>query len=58
MGIVGNRVNVNDNLTLRKDTHKPMVHLTVKQTDFLYKFFIPFLDKLTFVSKKRKDYLE
>jgi hypothetical protein len=31
-----------------------MVHLTVKQTDFLYKFFIPFLDKLTFVSKKEK----
>lgn len=36
--------------------HRPMVHLTINQTDFLTNVVIPFFDNLIWLSKKEKDY--
>ena len=57
-GLIISRCGVNDFLKLKSNTHKPMSSLSTTQVDFFYKFFIPFLDKLTFLSKKKKDYLD
>ena len=57
-GILISKAGVNDYLKLRSKTHRPLTCLSISQTDFFYKFFIPFLDKLVFLSKKKKDYLD
>nr|YP_010836058.1 hypothetical protein QLP54_mgp08 [Phyllosticta yuccae]WGC90073.1 hypothetical protein [Phyllosticta yuccae] len=36
--------------------HRPMVHLTINQTDFLTNVLIPFFDNFIWLSKKEKDY--
>jgi len=35
---------------------KPLIGLTVKNTNVLVNYFIPYLDKLTFITKKSKDF--
>ena len=57
-GIIISRGGVNDYLKLTSKTHKPLTCLAIYDICFFYKFFIPFLDKLVFLSKKKYDYLD
>ena len=57
-GVIVSRGGVYDYLRLRSETHKPLTCLSISDTCFCYKFFIPFLDKLVFLSKKKYDYLD
>jgi len=39
-----------------RSNSKPLVGITVKNTNVLVNYFIPYLDKLTFITKKSKDF--
>ena len=45
----------------KKDVYKnskPFVYLTLSRFDYILNVFIPFLDSLTFISKKGLDYID
>ena len=45
----------------KKDKYKsskPFIYLTISKLNYILNVFIPFLDSLTFISKKRLDYID